>query len=103
MPRSPIQAKGLLLAGLAGVALQEAEAHDDAERRADDLHAALVGREVVGQAQGILMERERISANQAFEILRRASHDLNLKLRDVAQTLIDTGEAPEAGSSPSSL
>ena len=96
------RAKGLLLAALAGLALHEAEAHDDAERRADDLHAALIGREVIGQAQGILMERERITSDQAFEILRRASHDLNLKVREVAQTLVDTGERPETGSSSSS-
>lgn len=43
------------------------------------------------------MERERISAEQAFDILRRASQHLNLKLRDVAQRLIDTGERPTTG------
>jgi len=41
------------------------------------------------------MERERITANEAFDILRRASQHLNLKLREVAQTLVDTGEAPD--------
>ncbi len=66
-------------------------------RRADNLHAALATREIIGQAQGILMERERLSADQAFDVLRRASQHLNLKLRDVAQSLVDTGERPDTG------
>ena len=43
------------------------------------------------------MERERVSAEQAFDILRRASQHLNEKLRDVAQTLVETGESPNTG------
>ena len=46
------------------------------------------------------MERERISANQAFDILRRASQHLNIKLRDIAQDLVDTGEDPDIGGEP---
>jgi AmiR/NasT family two-component response regulator len=61
------------------------------------LQAALSTREVIGQAQGILMERERISATQAFDVLRRASQHLNRKLRDVAQDLVDTGDEPDTG------
>jgi hypothetical protein len=91
------RAEGLLLAALAAVALTSAEDHDDQERRTDDLHGALATRAVIGQAQGILIERERITADQAFDILRRASQHLNLKLRDVAQHLVDTGEDPDAG------
>ena len=55
-------------------------------------------REMIGQAQGILMERERITADQAFDILRRASQHLSTKIRDVAQALVDTGESPQTGS-----
>ena len=53
---------------------------------------ALKTREVIGQAQGILMERERITADQAFDVLRRASQRMNVKLRDVASHLVETGE-----------
>jgi GAF domain-containing protein len=91
------RARGVLLASMASVALSSAHTHEDEERRSDNLHAALDTREVIGQAQGILMERERISADQAFDILRRASQHLNLKLREVAQNLVDTGERPETG------
>jgi len=86
-----------LLAAMAGMAFQSARTHEDEERRAANLQAALITREMIGQAQGILMERERITPDQAFDILRRASQHLNVKLRDVAQSLVDTGERPDTG------
>jgi GAF domain-containing protein len=89
------RAKGVILASLAIVALSSAHSLEDEERRVGNLHLALSSREIIGQAQGILMERERISADQAFDMLRRASQRLNIKLREVAQNLVDTGEKPE--------
>lgn len=91
------RAKAAILASLAGLAVSTARSHEDEERRAENLHAALGTREVIGQAQGILMERERVSSGQAFDVLRRASQHLNRKLRDVAQDLVDTGERPDTG------
>ena len=91
------RAKGVILASLASVALTAAHSLEDEERRIENLHSALSSREIIGQAQGILMERERIAADQAFDVLRRASQFLNIKLREVAQTLVDTGERPETG------
>ena len=96
------RAKGVILASLAGLAVSAAHSHEDEELRAQNLNAALATREVIGQAQGILMERERISAAQAFDILRRASQHLNRKLRDVAQDFVDTGARPETGQPRSS-
>jgi AmiR/NasT family two-component response regulator len=89
--------KALLLAVMADLALSSAQLHESEEHRNTTLHAALATREIIGQAQGILMERERISADQAFDVLRRASQHLNVKLRDVAQDLVDTGERPDTG------
>jgi putative methionine-R-sulfoxide reductase with GAF domain len=93
------RARGLLLAALAGLAFRTARSHEDDERREANLHAALATRELIGQAQGILIERERITADQAFDILRRASQHLNTKLHTVAQALVDTGESPDTGPS----
>ena len=90
------RAKAVILAAMAGLALTAAEANDDEVR--DTLKAALATREMIGQAQGILIERERITADQAFDILRRASQHLSTKIRDVAQALVDTGESPQTGS-----
>jgi GAF domain-containing protein len=91
------RARALLIAAFAGMALTAATTNELAQRRADDLQGALVSREVIGQAQGILIERNRITAAQAFDVLRRASQHMNVKLREVAQTLIDTGENPDTG------
>jgi len=93
------RAKGMLLASLASLALNAAHAHEDEQRRAGNLVTALTTRELIGQAQGILMERERITGDEAFDILRRASQHLNRKLRDVAQDLVDTGQQPDTGQS----
>jgi hypothetical protein len=91
------RAKASILASLASIALSVAHTHETEERRVDNLHAALTSRETIGEALGILMERERITANQAFVVLRRASQHLNIKLREVAQNLVDTGESPDTG------
>ncbi len=89
------RAQGLLFATLAGIALGSATEREADERRAGNLHEALRTRELIGQAQGILMERERIGAEAAFDVLRQASQHMNVKLRDVAETLVETGERPE--------
>ncbi len=88
------RAQGQLFATLARVALDAAEDRAVEEHRAENLAQALRTRELIGQAQGILMERERITADQAFAVLRRASQRMNLKLREVAETLVETGESP---------
>jgi GAF domain-containing protein len=95
------RARAQLLAAVATMALTSARTHEAEDRRADNLTSALVTRELIGQAQGILMERERITANEAFVILRRASQHLNRKLRDVAQNLVETGERPDTGTGSS--
>jgi GAF domain-containing protein len=89
--------RGQLLVALAGLALSTAQVHEAEEKQAVDLRAALDTREVIGQAQGILIERERISPDQAFDVLRRASQHLNVKLREVARALVETGESPDTG------
>ncbi|HEX3841027.1 MAG TPA: ANTAR domain-containing protein [Acidimicrobiales bacterium] len=88
------RAKGLIFATLSALALGGARTHEDEDRRAINLNQALATRELIGQAQGILMERERITSDQAFDILRRASQHLNVRLREVAQDLVDTGDRP---------
>jgi ANTAR domain/GAF domain len=60
------------------------------------LNVALDGRKLIGQAQGILMERHDLTDAQAFEALRRYSQDHNLKLRQVAEHLVATRNLPPA-------
>jgi transcriptional regulator with GAF, ATPase, and Fis domain len=63
-------------------------------RHEENLAQAVDARKLVGQAMGILMERYDLDSDRAFEVLRRYSQDGNLKLRDVAQQLIDTRLLP---------
>jgi hypothetical protein len=79
--------EGLAFAAQAAGALHSA-------RDKEDLRAAMATRNLIGQAQGILMERFKMTAEQAFAVLSRISQQSNVKLRDVAQRLIDTGETP---------
>jgi ANTAR domain-containing protein len=61
------------------------------------LHIALDSRKLIGQAQGILMERHDLDATQAFEVLRRYSEVHNIKLRYVAEHLIAAHRLPSPG------
>jgi len=82
----------LLLALYAALALAATEAIGDAGERIDQLKTAMATQTVIGQAQGILMERHKLTAGQAFDRLRKASMNLNRKLRDVARDLSETGD-----------
>jgi hypothetical protein len=55
---------------------------------------ALASRDLIGQAKGILMATERVTAAEAFDLLRRTSQDLNVKLRDVADHVTRLGQLP---------
>jgi hypothetical protein len=77
----------LVLASFAGMALHHTAARTAAELEAAHLREALSTRDVIGQAKGILMERHGYDADKAFHALSRASQHLNLKLRDVADTV----------------
>ena len=51
----------------------------------EHLQKALQGRDVIGQAKGILMAQQNVNADEAFDILRRASQRMNVKLRELAE------------------
>ncbi len=63
-------------------------------KQESNLWQAIDARKLIGQAQGILMERFDLDADRAFGVLRRYSQDHNIKLREVAQRLIDTRKLP---------
>jgi GAF domain-containing protein len=54
-----------------------------------DWRAALNSRDLIGMAKGILMHRERISADQAFNLLVTTSQKAAIKIRDLAVWLVD--------------
>ncbi|QBI54499.1 GAF and ANTAR domain-containing protein [Streptomonospora litoralis] len=65
-----------------------------ANRRIANLNRALDTRETIGQAQGILMERHHMTADQAWQRLRDSSQNLNVKLAELAEKIALTGEDP---------
>ncbi len=75
---------GLMFASHAAVALAQAQ-------KLNHLGRALASRDLIGQAKGVLMERYKITAHQAFTLLARASQDTNRKLTEVAEHLAHTG------------
>jgi GAF domain-containing protein len=81
------EAVGLVFASHASVALQGA-------RQQQSLRSAMDHRDLVGQAKGILMERYKLTAEQAFAALVHASSITNRKLTDIAEELTTTGAMP---------
>jgi response regulator NasT len=62
----------------------------------EELERGLAARTLIGQAQGILMERFSLDADRAFQVLRRYSQDGNVKLAEVARRVVQTGALPTA-------
>ena len=58
------------------------------------LTRAIDARKLVGQAQGILMERYSLDDRRAFDVLRRYSQSTNTKLNEVARILVSTRRLP---------
>jgi hypothetical protein len=75
---------GLLFAAHAALAFAAA-------RTQSGLTRSVATRQVIGQAQGILMERHQLTADQAVALLIRTSQHTNIKLRDLAEQLVFTG------------
>lgn len=69
------------------------QVHDRITR--SQMRAALSCRAVIGQAEGILMERLGIEGPRAFEYLRRVSMHTNRKLVDVAEEIVRTRALPD--------
>lgn len=70
-----------------------------ASLNAEGLRLAMDTRKRIGQAQGILMERHGLDEDQAFAVLRRYSQNNNVKLRDLAEHLVETKELPSHSTS----
>ncbi len=90
------QALAEAFASQAAVAVANATAYHQARQLAEHLEEALKSRDVIGQAKGIIMERERVTADQAFDMLRAVSQAKNVKLREVAERVVLTGAWKES-------
>jgi GAF domain-containing protein len=87
---------GTILATHAALALRSAQ---DKER-AEQLDQAVASNRVIGMAMGVLMARGRMTEQEAFSVLSRASQHLNRRLRDVASAVVETGLVPDRPQRP---
>jgi GAF domain-containing protein len=78
----------------AAVAAGTVQAYRSARTTADNLQIALKSRAVIEQAKGILIERHKLTPDRAFEALVTVSMSRNVKVRDIAEHLVLTGELP---------
>ena len=65
-------------------------------RLVSGLRSALESRHTIGLAQGVLAVRYDISYERAFQVMHRYSNDHNVKLRDLAEQVIEQRALPEA-------
>lgn len=65
-----------------------------AEEKVAHLTEALGSSRTIATAVGVVMTVHKMTSEQAFDLLRRTSQDLNIKVRDLAARVADTGEAP---------
>jgi len=84
-------AVGEEVAAFVAIAVGNADAAARASQDVTNMRRAMESRSVIEQAKGILMERYKITAEQAFTLLTHASQRSNVKLRDVAEELTTTG------------
>jgi ANTAR domain/GAF domain len=81
---------GTLLATHGALAVSSANARE----KARNLMIALKTSRDIGVAMGVLMQRYKITRDEAFNVLRLASQSLHRKLADVALTVEETGDLP---------
>jgi AmiR/NasT family two-component response regulator len=79
-----------LLTAFGGAVMGNAAEYGDAKRTALQLRAAAESRALVDQAKGMLMQALGCSAEDALDRLRQISQERNLRVTDVARTIIES-------------
>ena len=86
--------RAAVLASFASVAINAVNKGDDAA----SLRRGLLSNREIGKAVGMLMLLHNMTEDQAFDLLRRHSQALNIKLADVARAVIERrGQLPPDG------
>ena len=66
----------------------------------DQLRSSIMSRAVIDQALGVIMATEHCPQDKAFALLRSVSQNNNVKLRDLAASIVSnvSGEPPQPAS-----
>jgi GAF domain-containing protein len=78
----------------ASAVVHNATAYWDARHLGENLTEAMRSRAVIEQAKGMLMARSKLTPDESFDLLRKASQRENVKLRDIAQRIVDRESPP---------
>jgi len=87
---------GDLLALSLGQAVDRVVARRDRSHKEQQLEQAIESHRLIGHAVGVLIERHKITAKQGFEMLRQASLNRNIKLREIATRVVESGQDPDS-------
>jgi transcriptional regulator with GAF, ATPase, and Fis domain len=85
--------QAIVLASFASVAINAVAQGEDVST----LRRGLLSNREIGKAVGMLMMLHGVDEQNAFDILRRYSQDLNIKLADVARSVIESRGKPIFG------
>jgi transcriptional regulator with GAF, ATPase, and Fis domain len=85
--------QAIVLASFASVAINAVAQGEDVST----LRRGLLSNREIGKAVGMLMMLHGVDEQEAFNILRRYSQDLNIKLADVARSVIESRGKPMFG------
>ncbi len=85
---------GDLLARSFAHAVDRVLARQDRDAKEQQLQRAIESHRSIGHAVGVLIERHKVTEVQGFEMLRQASLHRNVKLRELAKRVVESGEEP---------
>ena len=74
------------------VAMARFQHEQELRRELADARSQLQERKVIDRAKGLLMQRQGLSEQDAYEKLRKAAMDRGLKLGEVAQRMLDVAD-----------
>ena len=74
------------------VAMARFEHEQGLRKELADAKTELQGRKVIDRAKGLLMQRQGLSEQVAYEKLRKAAMDKGLRLAEVAQRMLDAAD-----------
>lgn len=80
---------GSLFAAQAGAALANALGHEADQNQIHQLEEGLHTRQIIGQAVGLVMASQQVDADQAFQVLVRISQSANVKVRQIAEEVVE--------------
>jgi transcriptional regulator with GAF, ATPase, and Fis domain len=83
---------GAIVASFASVALAGASHHE----RAESLRRGLESNREIGKAVGLIMATHKIDDAAAFDVLRKASSEMNVKLAEIARRVVEEQNKPPA-------